>query len=120
MIDAPLLTAALRAASMAAAVYGWTSSAWSSRMMPTRLPARVGCSAASKSTWGRLTLVASFGSWAAITFIMMAVSRTLLAMGPMQSRLDPKATRPYPVSYTHLRAHETRHDLVCRLLLEKK
>src|SRR5450759_4835338 len=27
---------------------------------------------------------------------------------------------PSPVSYTHLRAHETRHDLVCRLLLEKK
>ena len=25
-----------------------------------------------------------------------------------------------PVSYTHLRAHETREDLVCRLLLEKK
>src|SRR5450756_3062873 len=25
-----------------------------------------------------------------------------------------------PVSYTHLRAHETRHDLVCRLLLEKQ
>src|SRR5450756_396885 len=24
------------------------------------------------------------------------------------------------VSYTHLRAHETRHDVVCRLLLEKK
>ena len=23
-----------------------------------------------------------------------------------------------PVSYTHLRAHETRHDIVCRLLLE--
>src|SRR5665648_1214719 len=30
-------------------------------------------------------------------------------------RLTTKA-----VSYTHLRAHETRHDLVCRLLLEKK
>src|SRR5665648_165131 len=29
-------------------------------------------------------------------------------------------TRIIPVSYTHLRAHETRHDLVCRLLLEKK
>src|SRR5450759_4019345 len=27
--------------------------------------------------------------------------------------------RRNPVSYTHLRAHETRHDLVCRLLLEK-
>src|SRR5450756_3081893 len=29
-------------------------------------------------------------------------------------------TSPAPVSYTHLRAHEPRHDLVCRLLLEKK
>ena len=31
-------------------------------------------------------------------------------------KVDPGS----PVSYTHLRAHETRHDLVCRLLLEKK
>src|SRR5450756_713545 len=30
--------------------------------------------------------------------------------GDAQTRFDP-------VSYTHLRAHETRHDLVCRLLL---
>src|SRR5450756_2786793 len=29
-------------------------------------------------------------------------------------------TQTRAVSYTHLRAHETRHDLVCRLLLEKK
>ena len=28
--------------------------------------------------------------------------------------------RILPVSYTHLRAHETVLDLVCRLLLEKK
>ena len=34
--------------------------------------------------------------------------------------VDPGTMSPYPVSYTHLRAHETRHDLVCRLLLEKK
>ena len=27
---------------------------------------------------------------------------------------------PIPVSYTHLRAHETPEHLVCRLLLEKK
>ena len=27
---------------------------------------------------------------------------------------------PVPVSYTHLRAHETDSYLVCRLLLEKK
>src|SRR5450759_2992795 len=33
---------------------------------------------------------------------------------------DLQQERGYaPVSYTHLRAHETRHDLVCRLLLEK-
>src|SRR5665213_4371704 len=29
-------------------------------------------------------------------------------------------TSPTPVSYTHLRAHETGRNLVCRLLLEKK
>src|SRR5450759_4235706 len=31
---------------------------------------------------------------------------------------SPARTTPWSVSYTHLRAHETRHDLVCRLLLE--
>src|SRR5678815_5967452 len=30
------------------------------------------------------------------------------------------AERRIPVSYTHLRAHETPEHLVCRLLLEKK
>ena len=30
------------------------------------------------------------------------------------------ARHHHPVSYTHLRAHETVLDLVCRLLLEKK
>eukprot|EP00657_Telonema_sp_P-1_P004199 TRINITY_DN1970_c0_g1_i1.p1 TRINITY_DN1970_c0_g1~~TRINITY_DN1970_c0_g1_i1.p1 ORF type:complete len:112 (-),score=62.79 TRINITY_DN1970_c0_g1_i1:9-344(-) len=33
-------------------------------------------------------------------------------------RLQQSTSRP--VSYTHLRAHETVLDLVCRLLLEKK
>src|SRR5450756_1086201 len=40
-----------------------------------------------------------------------------------QRVLDLFVQRTYgvmSVSYTHLRAHETRHDLVCRLLLEKK
>src|SRR5678815_5723634 len=32
---------------------------------------------------------------------------------------SPEGTLP-PVSYTHLRAHETPEHLVCRLLLEKK
>ena len=33
---------------------------------------------------------------------------------------DPQNATYTAVSYTHLRAHETREDLVCRLLLEKK
>eukprot|EP00657_Telonema_sp_P-1_P003035 TRINITY_DN17132_c0_g1_i1.p1 TRINITY_DN17132_c0_g1~~TRINITY_DN17132_c0_g1_i1.p1 ORF type:complete len:159 (+),score=41.00 TRINITY_DN17132_c0_g1_i1:78-554(+) len=35
-------------------------------------------------------------------------------------RINPKMKVGVPVSYTHLRAHETVLDLVCRLLLEKK
>src|SRR5665647_3848002 len=39
-----------------------------------------------------------------------------------QTRVLPEVelVRPEPVSYTHLRAHETDSYLVCRLLLEKK
>ena len=36
------------------------------------------------------------------------------------SREMQKGFHPGTVSYTHLRAHETVLDLVCRLLLEKK
>src|SRR5664280_2347653 len=39
----------------------------------------------------------------------------LARLGP---EVEPGGPRP-PVSYTHLRAHETVLDLVCRLLLEK-
>ena len=35
-----------------------------------------------------------------------------------ENRLETYAS--IPVSYTHLRAHETGRNLVCRLLLEKK
>src|SRR5660398_134802 len=34
-------------------------------------------------------------------------------------RMDLDTTEHTPVSYTHLRAHETKANLVCRLLLEK-
>src|SRR5678816_4629487 len=34
--------------------------------------------------------------------------------------IQPAITTAAPVSYTHLRAHETPEHLVCRLLLEKK
>ena len=36
------------------------------------------------------------------------------------NRMDVSAAGAAPVSYTHLRAHETVLDLVCRLLHEKK
>src|SRR5450759_5785084 len=42
-----------------------------------------------------------------------AVERLRIVDARTDSRLSA-----IPVSYTHLRAHETRHDLVCRLLLE--
>src|SRR5665811_421831 len=42
-----------------------------------------------------------------------------VAVGVRTGRDDPLTTT-MPVSYTHLRAHETVLDLVCRLLLEKK
>ena len=44
--------------------------------------------------------------------------RVLDTIELMSQALD--MTSRQPVSYTHLRAHETRGNLVCRLLLEKK
>ena len=38
----------------------------------------------------------------------------------VEVELDTLLAKQSPVSYTHLRAHETVLDLVCRLLLEKK
>ena len=45
-----------------------------------------------------------------------------LQFGQLEARRDQSddLIRPKTVSYTHLRAHETEADLVCRLLLEKK
>src|SRR5680860_1774121 len=40
--------------------------------------------------------------------------------GPYYLRDYPQGSLASPVSYTHLRAHETDSYLVCRLLLEKK
>src|SRR5665811_2536072 len=40
--------------------------------------------------------------------------------GANGQRRQRKLVGQEPVSYTHLRAHETVLDLVCRLLLEKK
>ena len=54
----------------------------------------------------------TFANWLRVyrTQPVAAVASTLI---PVEIKLEP-------VSYTHLRAHETVLDLVCRLLLEKK
>ena len=49
----------------------------------------------------------------------LAEGREVLSYREGHAYLTSKAIF-YPVSYTHLRAHETVLDIVCRLLLEKK
>ena len=46
---------------------------------------------------------------------------TITAVEALEQFLESVTCTVYiPVSYTHLRAHETVLDIVCRLLLEKK
>ena len=45
--------------------------------------------------------------------------RAVMTQGVLQA-IDAECRFHAAVSYTHLRAHETVLDLVCRLLLEKK
>ena len=58
-------------------------------------------------SWGRYWGWDAKETWALVTILVYAFI--------LHMRLIPK-----PVSYTHLRAHETVLDLVCRLLLDKK
>ena len=54
-------------------------------------------------------------------FTMELIGQTITGTYEQKDgKLLLKPTNGVPVSYTHLRAHETVLDLVCRLLLEKK
>src|SRR5450756_2403147 len=90
---------------------------------PTSPPARptrstpVGCSpgASGRARLARLITPLTKKRTAAIRPTSCRDSKKAACSWPM----DDSASRPDSVSYTHLRAHETRHDIVCRLLLEK-
>src|SRR5450756_2001233 len=47
--------------------------------------------------------------------LALAAARETVARGDSVLFVGTKKQAQEPVSYTHLRAHETRHDLVCRL-----
>src|SRR5660398_251359 len=53
-------------------------------------------------------------------FDLWAISTHGCGISFEQRGYDEAAEERTPVSYTHLRAHETKAKLVCRLLLEKK
>src|SRR5674536_375483 len=56
-------------------------------------------------------------------FLARAASSPLSRSGPRSvtgEHVSRASRMQRPVSYTHLRAHETPEHLVCRLLLEKK
>ena len=55
----------------------------------------------------------------AIVFIVLALNHPEKSF-PWNNTITWLLYGIYSVSYTHLRAHETRGNLVCRLLLEKK
>ena len=46
--------------------------------------------------------------------------QVIISLAERRALIEPLQVEIEPVSYTHLRAHETVLDLVCRLLLEKK
>src|SRR5450756_929408 len=71
--------------------------------------------AASRATSSTSASVVSMTSGASTVWLSFF---TTCAIRFASSRRSVIATQT--VSYTHLRAHETRHEIVCRLLLEKK
>src|SRR5678815_6020001 len=78
----------------------------------------------SVTAWGRSRMVAPLTVHSSCTGVpgnrrnAQRAVRASRASGGSTNRIALPITRP--VSYTHLRAHETPEHLVCRLLLEKK
>src|SRR5450759_425661 len=76
-----------------------------------------------------LVMTSSYSPWKTAltlifaTFFLLNAATMVLRASALVAFMECQnvmVVTPWAVSYTHLRAHETRHDLVCRLLLEKK
>src|SRR5665213_853705 len=71
--------------------------------------------------WSTQKFMVASGVLAAVCFVAaMFLGGGLLAGAGLAFAAGFGLPRWVPVSYTHLRAHETGRNLVCRLLLEKK
>ena len=71
------------------------------------------------TTWAALVL-ASVVPAVLTVLAVYPLARTLFGVPSALAAMAFMAFNRWPVSYTHLRAHETVLDLVCRLLLEQK
>ena len=74
--------------------------------------------------WFRPMVISKWLVLGALIFNLITLVSTIIIQIPIQVELDQKFSlelidRLISVSYTHLRAHETVLDIVCRLLLEK-
>ena len=68
---------------------------------------------------GQIGQAAYSASKGGIVGLTLPVARDLASYGIRCNTIVPGLIDTPPVSYTHLRAHETVLDLVCRLLLHK-
>src|SRR5450759_2844455 len=67
---------------------------------------------------GSWNLFDSFSSWHGVSRAKEMNEAAVHQLERTDQEIVFRVVDAYSVSYTHLRAHETRHDLVCRLLLE--
>ncbi len=67
--------------------------------------------------FGAILFMQAFGAYVLLVEDEFGWSKAALAGAFALARLESGLLGPLPVSSTHFRAHETRHDLVCRLLL---
>src|SRR5665811_1195642 len=94
----------------------------SSRSVAT--PAASGVGGPTRSTASSASAVSVFGRWPTAASSRVSeeqlVTRINDCTAGRPSQVETPVRKGGAVSYTHLRAHETVLDLVCRLLLEKK